>query len=157
MSDFTQYLATGGQCPRCNCFPCLCPPVTEMASLVAIKEALKRIEANQANEIAARDLVWQSLGAVERKLEDVVIPVMASLENRLMEAHNLHCSLSTKLDAGLKGVTDGCGQAIADLREWLENNLEGLRLHNQKSLEQVADALNRLASQRKKARRSSRA
>src|SRR5277367_1018543 len=126
------------------------PVPTEMTSLVAIKEALKRIEEGQMNLCAAQDKLWQGQAAIERKLESygeptaqnplgltladrlgaveaklklvsdqieyAVVPVLSSLENRMMEAHNLHCSLSTKLEASLQGVTAGTGLAIGELR-----------------------------------------
>ena len=65
--------------------------------------------ANQANEIAARDLVWQSLGAVERKLEGLHDAMALFSENE--------DKLTLKLDAGLKGTADGVALAIAELRK----------------------------------------
>ena len=88
-----------------------------MVTLDAILASLARLEAGQMNILAAQDKLWQSLGAVERKLDDMIVPILSSLENRLMELHNLHCSQTARIDAGLRGVSDGCGLAIGELRK----------------------------------------
>jgi hypothetical protein len=66
MSDTTGHYAgcekITGKGPFCTCPP-LQPP-QEMASLTAIKAALARVEEAQQN-------LWQSLGAVERKVDNL--------------------------------------------------------------------------------------
>ena len=50
-------------------------------------QLLKSVADAQAKLLAAQN-------ETNDKLTDVVIPMLASLENRLMEAHNNHCSLT---------------------------------------------------------------
>ena len=58
------------------------------------------------NILAAQDKLWQSLGAVERKLEGLHDAMALFSENE--------DKLTLKLDAGLKGTADGVALAIAE-------------------------------------------
>jgi hypothetical protein len=87
-----------------------------MKTLEDMKAQLSRIESMQATLIAADDRLWQSLGAVERKLE------------RLEGKVDAQGSMLLTLEALLKGTADGVAAAIADLRGELVRKISEIQV-----------------------------
>jgi hypothetical protein len=75
--------------------------------------SLKLLREGQMNILAAQDKLWQSLGAVERKLEGLHDAMALFSENE--------DKLTLKLDAGLKGTADGVALALSDMRKSIDN------------------------------------
>jgi hypothetical protein len=109
-----------------------------MASLREIKDKLDLLLGIKDDTVRFRQVLLESLGAVERKQEALGKQLEGISKIQDIEACKLteltgYCqvtaeivtklkTLETKLDAGLKGTADGVATAISDLREFL--NLE---------------------------------
>lgn len=79
-----------------------------MKTLDELHGKMDLLATNQMNLCSAIDLLWQSQNALVAELKRETEQGMHGLE-----------LLSTKLEAGLKGITDGTGLALAELRKEL--------------------------------------
>jgi hypothetical protein len=87
---------------------------------------LGRMEEQLFNIAAAQDKLWQSLGAVERKVDNLQQTVEVLRQSTLG-------LLIEEVRAGFRGVSDGTGLAIAELRKDLLDTPRGRGKHGYRS------------------------